>query len=292
MAGIMKLILCRRTLAVLLLMIAMALPVLAQDHSRSELERAKAIQEGRGEFEMVLIHGLGANAKVWDEVLPFLKNTFKVQIFELAGHGTTAPVADDSIDREVARLAAFIAEVDFAYPTLVGHGMGGMIAMQYTLDHPADVHRLIVMDSAPMQLASQEEKDFVGLQLVENYDRFVATRYLNMSNDEVVTDRILDMALRTHRATFSSLLTSSFDFDLTGHLDTLSVPMLVVGSELMFPATDSSRHLLEHYGFGHARTLSFKRIGNAGHYMMIEEPIMTASVLLAFGVTADYTFEN
>ena len=62
--------------------------------------------------------------------------------------------------------------------------------------------------------------------------------------------------------------------------------------ELMFPAADSSRHLLEHYGFAHARSLRFKRIGNSGHYMMLEQPIMTASVLLAFGVTADYTFEN
>ena len=84
----------------------------------------------------------------------------------------------------------------------------------------------------------------------------------------------------------------SFDFDLTDRLGQLSVPMLVVGSELMFPPADSSRHLLEHYGFNHARSLSFKRVARSGHYMMLEEPVMTASVLLAFGVTAEYTFEK
>ena len=249
-------------------------------------------QEGRGEFEIVLIHGLGGSAAVWDDVIPFLRNTFKVQVFELAGHGSTQPVGDDSIVRESERLGEFIDKVGFVYPTLVGHGMGGMIAMQYALDHPADVHRLIVMDSAPKQLISDEEKAAVGNALIADYDRFVASRYLHMSEKEAVTDRIVDMALRTDSATFVSLLMSSFDFDLTGRLGTLSVPLLVIGSELMFPAADSSRHLLEHYGFNHARSLSFKRIGKAGHYMMLDEPITTASVLLAFGVTADYSFEN
>ena len=55
---------------------------------------------------------------------------------------------------------------------------------------------------------------------------------------------------------------------------------------------DSSRHLLHHYGFSHARSLSFKRIAKAGHYVMLEQPVMTASVLLAFGVTADYQFDQ
>jgi pimeloyl-ACP methyl ester carboxylesterase len=281
------------SLSLLLLLLAVAGSAAGQSDSHgSGLERAKAIQEGRGEFEIVLIHGLGANATVWDDVVPFLKNTFKVKVFELAGHGTTQPVADDTIAREAERLAAFIKEADFAYPTLVGHGMGGMIALQHTLDHPADVHRLIVMDSAPLQLASPEEKAAVGQQLVNDYNRFVAYRYLNMSTDENVTDRIVDMALRTDSTTFVSLLMSSFDFDVTDRLNTLSVPLLIIGSELMFPAADSSRHLLEHYGFAHARSLSFKRIGNSGHYMMLEQAITTASVLLAFGVTADYTFEN
>ncbi|MDX2474481.1 MAG: alpha/beta hydrolase [Candidatus Krumholzibacteria bacterium] len=281
-----------RVLFLILMLVAWATAAAAQEHSRSDLENAGPVEEGRGEFEIILIHGLGANASVWDEVVPFLKGTFKVQVFELAGHGATQPIADDSITAEVARLQEFIKEVDFAYPTLVGHGLGGMIAMQYALDHPADVHRLIVMDSAPMQLASQEQKAAVAEQLIGDYDQFIATRYLNMSLRESVTDKVVDMALRTDSTTFVSLLMSSFDFDLTDRLGQLSVPMLVVGSELMFPPADSSRHLLEHYGFNHARSLSFKRVARSGHYMMLEEPIMTASVLLAFGVTAEYTFEK
>ncbi|MFT7699861.1 MAG: pimeloyl-ACP methyl ester carboxylesterase [Candidatus Krumholzibacteriia bacterium] len=270
----------------------LATPGAAQEHSRSDLEDTATEQEGRGEFELVLIHGLGGNATIWEEVLPFLKNTFKVEVFEFSGHGDTQPMSDISIDSEVQRLQAFIAKVGFTYPTLVGHGMGGMVAMQYALDHPADVHRLIVIDSAPMQLAADEQKASITKKLLTNYDEFVASRYLHMSDNPDITEKVVDMALRTDSASFISLLMSGFDYDVTSRLGDFSVPMLVIGSELMFPATNSSQHLLEHYGFNHARTLSFKRMPNVGHYVMLEYPVLTASVLLAFGVTADYVFDQ
>jgi|GEM_PF-1998339 len=250
------------------------------------------IIEGRGEREMVLIHGLGGNAEIWDECLPFLQGTFRVWTFELAGHGHTQPIMDPTIDKEVDRLAAFLKEQDIVYPTLVGHGMGGMIALKYTIEHPADVHRLIVLDAAPMQLASQEQKAAVGRELAVNYDDYVFTRFANMTPDVDVTERIIDMALRTDSATFISLLMSSFDFDVSDQLYSMPVPMLVVGSELMFPSYEDSQQMLEQYGFGKARALSFKRMGGTGHFMMIERPIYLASVLLAFGVSGERQFEH
>ena len=72
--------------------------------------------EGRGENEMVLIHGLGSNADIWDECLPFLKGTFKVWTFEMAGHGHTQPIPDPTIDKEAERLAAFLKEEESSTP--------------------------------------------------------------------------------------------------------------------------------------------------------------------------------
>ncbi len=250
------------------------------------------IHEGRGEHEMILIHGLGGDADIWDDCLPYLKGTFKVWTFELAGHGRTRPIPSPTIKKEVERLGAFIKDQGITYPTLVGHAMGGMIALQYTIDHPADVGRLIVLDAAPLQLASQEQKAAVGVELANDYDKFVYSRFINMTPNQEITERIVDTALRTDSATFISLLMSSFDFDVSDQLYSMPVPMLVVGSELMFPGKDQSKHQLEHYGFGKARSLSFKRMGGTGHFMMLERPVYLASVLLAFGVSADPQFDR
>ena len=80
--------------------------------------------------------------------------------------------------------------------------------------------------------------------------------------------------------------------DVTDRLDGLTVPLLVVGSELMFPSDDSSQHLLEHYGFSKAHSLSFKRMGGTGHFMMLERPAYLASVLMTFTLTVERTFEH
>ena len=275
-----------RILALALLFLGAVLPGI------SAAQPEQGIVEGRGEFEMVLIHGLGSQAEVWNQVLPYLKGTFKVRTFELAGHGPTQPVLNPSIATEVERLRQFIAEQGFVYPTLVGHGLGGMIALQYALDHPADVHRLILMDTAPKQLASEEQKAAVAKALVEDYDKFVASRYLNMGPDQRIGQQVMDTALRTDSATFISLLMGSFDFDLTDRLPKLSVPLLVMGSELMFPDEETSQQVLAQIGFGQARSLTFKRMAHTGHFMMLEHPVQTASVLLAFGVTSDYHFQE
>lgn len=243
------------------------------------------------DFEMVLIHDLGSRATVWDEVIPFLLSTFDVHAFEMAGHGTTRPVAEPGIDAEVARLEEFLADNDIEYPTLVGHGLGGMVALRYALDHPTRVYRLIVIDTAPKQLATPEQKQQLVQALAKDYGPTVAERYLNMSPDPAIADRVVDTALRTDSASFIGLLLSTMDLDMTPELEGLSVPLLVVGSEMMFPGGENSEAVLYAVGFGHTRSLSFKRIVGSGHFVMLEQPIQTASVLLAFGVSNDYRFD-
>jgi hypothetical protein len=45
--------------------------------------------------------------------------------------------------------------------------------------------------------------------------------------------------------------------------------------------------MLAHYGYADARALSFKRIENCGHFMMLERTVYTASVILAFSAVSD-----
>lgn len=274
----------------LLIPIACLLSIAWAGSAGAQVASGEGMREGRGEYEMVLIHGLGSSAMVWDGLAPYLMGTFKVLRFELAGHGETRPMPDPTIAGEVLRLHEFLQANDLPRPTLVGHGLGGMIALQYGLDHPADVDRLILMDAAPRQLVGAEAKVEITQQMLEDYDRFVAERYLNMSPEADITDQILDQALRTDSASFISLLMSSFDYDVTDRLRGMSVPMLIVGSELMFPQPEENRQVLDQIGFGEAPSLSFKRMGMTGHFMMLERPVYIASVVLAFAAPAGHQF--
>ena len=260
------------------------LPVVAQDAAPADTTGHTRPQwlEGRGENELVLVHGLGAQADIWNDLLPFIVNQFRVHVYELHGHGSTEPLPEPSILAETDALRAWILEQGLVYPTLVGHGLGGMIAMQYTMDHPADVDRLVVIDAGPRQIAAEEHKQNVARSLRDDYDRFVASRYVGISPDPEVCDQAVDWALRTDAVTFTNLLLSSFDWDITERLANQSVPMLVVGSHSYLPEAGYEREFLQQYGYDAARVLSFKRIPEVGHYLMLEKPSYLASVLTVY----------
>jgi 3-oxoadipate enol-lactonase len=240
------------------------------------------LREGRGENEVVLIHGLGADATVWDNVVGFLRGSLQISTYELHGHGTTPPLATPTITAEAAALGDWLRAKDLPYPTLVGHGLGGMIALQFALDHPADVRRVILIDATPRQLASAAEKQALSKALLADYDKFVATRYLMVSNDDAIARKAVDMALRTDSTSFASLLLSSFEWDVSKRLAKFSVPMLVIGSDNFLPEAGYERETLTSYGFGDARTLHFRKLPGTGHYLMLEQPGPLASLILVY----------
>ncbi len=278
-------------LALLTVLLFLAAPAFAQepDHTdadcdtvpRESIEPAGDPEwlEGIGENELVLIHGLGGSNAVWDKLVPYLARSFELHLYELHGHGDTPPLKDPTIKTETAALHRWIEENELIYPTLVGHGMGGMIAMQYAFDHPSKVQRLVVIDAGPRQIADLEQKTAVAEALLDNYDKFVASNFVAISRDPKVNELAVDLALRTDSATFTSMLLSSFDWDLTADLPRQSVPMLIVGSEAYLPEAGYEQQYLEDYGFGTARVLSFKRVAQTGHYMMLEKPTYLASVI-------------
>lgn len=239
-------------------------------------------REGRGEREMVLIHGLGSDAGVWTPMVPILSRAYRVRLYELPGHGHTAPAPHLTIASAAADLERFLKENDIVQPVLVGHAMGGLIAMRYAFDHPAQVKRLVLIDAAPKQLATPEQKSRIAERLLTDYDRFVAETYSRMSPDPEITRRIVDRALKTDRPSFTSLLLSSFSFDITEELPRQAVPILLVGSALLLPTDKDIPGQLDALGYTNARTISFKRVDKTGHFVMLEQPDFLASVIVAW----------
>jgi len=233
---------------------------------------------------MVLIHGLGSSAEAWQKLTPFLESGFNLTIYELPGHGHTAPVPNLTIETASRDLARFIEDNGLDRPILVGHGIGGMIAMNYAFRFTDDVRRLIIIDAAPVQLATTEQKVDVTDRLLNDYDRFVADYFLQLSPDAEITDLIVDQALRTDRVSFTQLLMSSFDFDLREELAYQTVPILVIGSATMFPPYEDPLEHLDSIGYANAQTIGYKLMPQTGHFVMLEQPIQVAGAIIAYSL--------
>lgn len=99
---------------------------------------------------VILIHGLGGSVDDWRELLPVLAQNFHVVAFDLPGFGKSDKGSQHYSPTSYARLAHFLADRYFANKSyhIVGHSMGGAIALRYAAQRPLRFERLVLIDAA------------------------------------------------------------------------------------------------------------------------------------------------
>ncbi len=123
-------------------------------------------QLGHGE-PLVLLHGLFGSADNWFGVAPKLAEKFHVLIPDLRNHGNSPHHAEMDYPLMAADVEKFFAAQKIESAHVVGHSMGGKVAMQFALDFPARVKKLIVVDMAPRAYKRAHDHIFEALLAVD-----------------------------------------------------------------------------------------------------------------------------
>lgn len=105
--------------------------------------------QGQGQA-VVLLHGTFASLHRWDEWTASLREEYRGIRLDLPGFGLTGPrpSGDYRLATEVAFLHQFLDRLSVDRFCLAGNSLGGHIAWRYTLEHPEQVQKLILLDSA------------------------------------------------------------------------------------------------------------------------------------------------
>jgi pimeloyl-ACP methyl ester carboxylesterase len=110
-------------------------------------ERVAYVDEGRGEV-LLLLHGMAGSSQTWRSVIKPLSRQFRVIAPDLPGHGeSTKPRSDYSLGAFAALLRDLLDELGVSRATIVGHSLGGGVAMQLLYQHPDYAQRLILIGS-------------------------------------------------------------------------------------------------------------------------------------------------
>jgi pimeloyl-ACP methyl ester carboxylesterase len=103
--------------------------------------------EGDGPV-LVLVHGVAGNCEQWQEVIPLLSERFTVIAPDLLGHGESAkPRGDYSLGAYAAGIRDLMVALKQPRATVVGHSLGGGIAMQLAYQFPERCERLVLVAS-------------------------------------------------------------------------------------------------------------------------------------------------
>lgn len=150
-------------------------------------------------FSLIFIHGIGSSLQTWRPVMNRLSSRHQVLGFDLVGHGDS-PVPDDpeaySRDRALDDIDDLI-EVATGAPVLVGHSLGGYLALAHAATRPGVARGLIVLNTGPGFRDPAKRKAW-NERSRRNADRFGVVPQaaeLNLQHDSVVMDNLATMDL-------------------------------------------------------------------------------------------------
>lgn len=140
---------------------------------------------------IIILHGFFASARNWRNVATTLATTNHVYVLDMRNHGTSphSPIMDYPAMAD--DLLNFMDTHQLRQATLLGHSMGGKIAMWFALNHPERIHKLIVVDIAPISYPHNFDNLINALQALP------LSQISNRKQAELwLTDRIPDLSYR------------------------------------------------------------------------------------------------
>src|SRR5215210_1820581 len=105
-------------------------------------------REGGSGPVLVLVHGITSSSRSWEPLLPLLEEHFTVVAPDLLGHGDSAkPVGDYSLGAYACLVRDLMLTLGHERATIVGHSLGGGVAMQVAYQFPELIERLVLVSS-------------------------------------------------------------------------------------------------------------------------------------------------
>ena len=149
---------------------------------------------------LVFIHGMGSSSATWSACMELLSSRFHVVAIDLLGHGGS-PVPEDPAeynrDATLADLDELLATLEPAI--LVGHSLGGYLALAHAATRPGVAHGIVVLNTGP-GFRDPEKRNQWNERSRRNAARFgvpVQAAELNLQHDSVVMDHLADIAVPT-----------------------------------------------------------------------------------------------
>jgi pimeloyl-ACP methyl ester carboxylesterase len=162
--------------------------------------RLNVVRRGEGR-PIVFLHGLGTSAGTWSAVTDAIADRCETFAVDLLGHGAS-PVPDDPAeytrDRALDDIDELIGGLDEP-PVLVGHSLGGYLALAHAATRPGEVRGIVVLNTGPGFRDATKRQEWND-RSKRNAHRFGVPEQvttLNLQEDSVVMDRIATIATPT-----------------------------------------------------------------------------------------------
>ena len=252
-------------------------------------------QRGNSNEACILIHGFGEGAYIWDDLAPSIARSFRTLAVDLRGHGDSSwdPKGEYSVEGHVADLIEVIDALQIERLALVGHSLGGDIAIRIAAARPKSVIGLAIVDFGPDLNPEGADRVFTdfndSLRTWDSFSEYEAWLQLrrplvsptiisNMSTGALQKYPHGGYRLKCDPALGTAKMRRTDSALLWSIIASLSLPVMIlrgIGSAVL--TGDVAQKMAQVLPTGHLRT-----INQAGHGVVADNPREFAAALLPF----------
>jgi esterase len=243
---------------------------------------------GTGE-PVIILHGLFGTLDNWQTVAKKLAEHFMVYIVDQRNHGRSPHLEGHNYKLMAEDLADFMEENWIHNAHIIGHSMGGKTAMQFAVDYPDMLNKLVVVDIAPKAYEGGHQTIFEALLSVdiENVQtrKEVEEHLSKYIEDPGVRLFLMKNLSRKKEGGFQwKMNLQEIYINYSNILDTIEIEdvvknqsLFINGGKSNYVNTSDQEAIKEQFA-----TASFETIEGAGHWVHAEQPQALIKSVLNF----------
>lgn len=224
------------TSLILAIAISFSVPALAENSYPFEVTIT-----GAGKSSIIFIPGFASSGDVWNETKAAYEKEHTCYTLTMAGFAGVPAQPDPTFTGWEKSIAAFIIEKKIDKPIIIGHSMGGGLALAIAADYPDLISKIIVVDALPC-LAAMMNPEFKSNEnndcgpTIARYKTITDAQFYQMQKATIPTlladtsrqEEVVQWSVRSDRTTFAAMYCDFLNTDLREKIATVKCPALIL----------------------------------------------------------------
>lgn len=262
-------------LIIALLFSALCLNVFAQ----TKQYPFEVLKTGKGKQSIIFIPGFASSGDVWNETKAVFEKDFTCYTLTMAGFAGVKSQPNPSFENWKNEIANYIKNNKIEKPIVIGHSMGGGLALAIAADYPDLIGKIVVVDALPCLAAlsdpsfkSKENNDctpMVTQMTAMNEKQFYDMQKQTMPRllaDISKLEMVVDWSVKSDRVTFAQMYCDFFNIDLRAKIAAIKCPSLILLESYFInlkPAIEEQ--------YKNLRTANFQYANKGMHFIMYDD---------------------